>query len=169
MRIGWNLGMRYGLVLLLLLSLTGCSVEQPATNLGFQSIELGSTGAAAEPTTQPNTTPEYVLDPGIEIEIEDQQGDGRSVQVEYARVGRGDAFLVISNEQGEILGHSPIDPHTQVLAVSFYKPLASSQVLNASLRWDDGDGVLNPEADAVMLEQRGEDAEEDFYYEVRNG
>lgn len=151
----------------LILMLTGCaSVENPTT-LQFDQVQL--TKSAEVLTAEPEARPKYILDSRAEIEIEDQSGDGASVAVEFARVERGAAFLVILNQAGQILGSAPIDPQSQPVTVVLTSPLAKSQELSAQLRWDDGDGVLNLDTDPILVEEHEDDVAEDFWYEVTGG
>lgn len=151
----------------LILMLTGCASGESATKLQFQQVQL--TKSAEVLTSAPETRPEYILDSRAEIEIEDQSGDGRSVAVEYARVERGAAFLVILNQAGQILGSAPIDPQSQPVTVVLTSTLSKSQELLAQLRWDDGDGVLNMDTDLILVEEHEDDVAEDFWYEVTDG
>lgn len=151
----------------LILMLTGCASVESATTLQFEQVQL--TKSAEILTSEPQARPEYILDSRAEIEIEDQSGAGRSVAVEFARVERGAAFLVILNQSGEILGSAPIDPQSQPVTVVLTSPLTTSQELSAQLRWDDGDGVLNLDSDPILVEEHEDDVAEDFWYEVTGG
>ena len=159
--------MKRVLTAFLILTLSGCANVDGETTLQFDQVRL--TPSAEVTTAAPELRPEYILDSRAEIEIEDQTGYGTSVAIEFARVERGAAFLVILDQTGQILGSAPIDPQSQPVNVMLTVPLVKSQKLMAQLYFDDGDGVLDINNDPILVEEHEDDIAESFWYEVAVG
>lgn len=124
------------------------------------------------PTARPSTSrpssaparpaPRTVEDPLAELDVEDQRGDGRSVTVAEAMLSRGAGWVVVRSSSGQILGAAPVRQGTRLLRVVLDRP-ATSGVLRAELRKDDGDGQFRASTDRVVTDD-GERVSETFEY-----
>lgn len=146
--------------------LTGCSAPQEVQS-SLTAIQLG---VPANPQTNQNPAigdgVSPVSDSFAELEIEDQLGDGESVQVEEVRLSLGDGFLVIVDRARTILGYAVVTPDSQPVVVKLTKKLSSSQELDAILYLDNGDGEFSPETDSQILDEESEIVSEDFQYRL---
>jgi len=163
------MGMKRLLALTVLLSLAGCSAQAPNQVVEFGQITL--TDSEPAPVTTPtNQEVSFVMDASAEIEIEDQRGDGRSVEIEEIRVGREGTFLVIYDGTGLVLATALVSPQSQPVNVELDVILERSQELQAALYLDDGDGEFSIASDSPLVDDEGEIVHEDFDYElVTNG
>jgi hypothetical protein len=128
--------------------------------------------SSSEPTARPSTsrpssaparpTPRTVEDPLAELDVEDQRGDGRSVTIAEAMLSRGAGWVVVRSSSGQILGAAPVRQGTRLLRVVLDRP-ATSGVLRAELRKDDGDGQFRASTDRVVTDD-GERVSETFEY-----
>lgn len=148
-----------GIVPALVLGVAGCggSSAAPAPAVDDEPITLASPQASGQSPVPARG----------DLEIEDQSGDGRQVQVQSVEMGRTPGFIVISDMGGQVLGSVPIRLGVRPVTVELTTPVTQSQELLATLYTDNGDGVLNPQSDQPALESDGEVAEEDFDYTVR--
>ena len=163
------MGMKRLLALTLLLPLAGCGAQAPDQLVEFEQITLGSSEPAPI-STPTNQEVSFVVDASAEIEIEDQRGDGRSVEIEEIRVGRDGTFLVIYDRTGLVLTSTPVSPQSQPVNVELEVLVESSQELEAALYLDNGDGEFSLVTDSPLVDDEGEIIHEDFYYElVANG
>ena len=163
------MGMKRILALIVLLSLAGCSAQAPDEFVAFEQITLGDSEPAAVPVPG-NQEVSFVVDASAEIEIEDQRGDGRSVEIEEIRVGREGTFLVIYDGTGLVIASALVSPQSQPVNVELDVILESSQELQAALYLDDGDGEFSIASDLPLVDDEGEIVHEDFDYElVPNG
>ena len=161
--------------------LAGCSaITTEDIDLPVVSLS-GSPKPTATPSQQssasPSATPsnssleqeDEVSDGFAELEIEDQSGDGSSVEIEDVRQSLGNAILVIFDTQGKVLGSSPVTVRTQPVAVQLNPPILKSQKLIAQLFLDNGNGVYDVDQDIPILDHDGDLAREDFDYKLNQG
>jgi hypothetical protein len=137
----------------------------------------GSTPAAEQTSVAPSDAivlpedPQTPLPTGADsiadLEVEDQMGNGRSVTVTSVLLGRGPAWLVVSDLGGNTLGVTEVSPRTQPVTIDLRPPVTVSQELLASLHLDDGDGTFDAERDTLMVDEEGEPVSEDFDYIVQ--
>ncbi len=183
------------LVLITVVSLTGCSQAVTPTNLpesvqvGPSSSDSGQTSStenanessipqqSAEPDVSepseesqsgsPTSANEYVID-YAELEIEDQSGDGTTIAVDEVRTSLASGLIVITNRSGSVLGVAKVSANSTPVSISLSTPITSSQELYAQLFSDNGNGAYDS-SDLVVYESL-EDREpitEDFDYVVR--
>jgi hypothetical protein len=136
--------------------------ESPASDSSVvpsQAIEL------PEATSPAPTNP--AADTVADLEVEDQYGTGQDVTVTSVMLGRGPAWLVVSDLGGNVLGTKKVSPRTQPVTVQLQPPVTVSQELIATLYLDDGDGRFDAERDTVMVDEEGETVSEDFDYVVQ--
>jgi hypothetical protein len=138
-------------------------------------MELGLSAIQLE-NASPNTSNDLVPEPGLanqvsdsfaELEIEDQAGNGQSVELDEVRLSLGLGFLVITNQEGSVLGYATVTPDSQPVSVSLTSKVTSSQELIGLLFLDDGDGEFSSQIDPKILGDEGEPVEEDFDYAYR--
>ena len=185
--------MKKALVLLSVAALAGCTSTVTQPTLEFDSVVLGDnqsitqaqpsqTGSATEPgVTESPATPapspsetseseerehEYATDRYAEIEIEDQAGDGSTIQIHEIHVSAAASHLVIYDKTGMVLGNALVTPQSQPVNIKLQIPITSSQELEAVLYLDDGDGDFDLEADSPILDDDRDLVHEDFYYRV---
>jgi hypothetical protein len=106
--------------------------------------------------------PASVEDPGAELDVDDQRGDGRSVVVAEATLARGSGWVVVRAHSGEVLGAAPVRRGARLLRVVLDRP-ATSGVLLVELRRDDEDGRFEPGQDPLVTED-GEPQRETLRY-----
>ena len=156
------------IVLLGALTLGGCA-SAPAGDLeNFEPITLGDNPAPAPTKTADPEGQEYANDPSAEVDIEDQSGDGLSIQIDEIKVGRANAFLVIYDSSGLVIAQTLVTPQSQPVNLVLDAPLTRSQDLQAALYLDNGDGVFELDLDLPLLGEERELVHEDFYYKVAN-
>jgi hypothetical protein len=110
------------------------------------------------------------VDTDADVEVEDQQGDGRSVRIERAVVGRGSGHVAIFATDGTLLGSAEVTRTVSPVTVRLDTPITASGEFVAVLFADDGDGVLDLAVDEPVNDG-GDDADdrleledEDFTY-----
>lgn len=148
--------------------ISGCS-SQAEDRLNLTAIQLASPSPSSTPQSteseaEPNTP---VSDSFAELEIEDQGGEGKRVEVEEVRLGVGLGFLVITTQDGTILGYATATPDSQPVSVALTSPITSSQELIGILFLDNGDGEFSSTTDSRIRDDDGELVEEDFDYTYR--
>lgn len=152
-----------GLAVVSVLALAACSSNQTAvsdeTVVPSQAITL------PEATSPPPTNP--AADSIADLEVEDQWGNGNEVMVSSVLLGRGPAWLVVSDLGGNVLGTKKVSPRTQPVTVQLQPPVSMSQELIATLYLDDGDGRFDSATDTPMVDEEGEIVSEDFDYVVQ--
>lgn len=125
----------------------------------------------AEAIVLPEATSPAPTDPAADsvadVEVDDQFGDGRAVSVTSVLLGKGPAWLVITDLGGNVVGLEEVSPRTQPVTVKLQPPLAVSQELVATLHLDDGDGTFDTQRDRPMVDEEGEQVSEDFDYVVQ--
>ena len=140
-------------------ALAACGSTTPAAQTSTapaEAIVLPETAAPA-PT---NPAADSIAD----LEVDDQLGNGRSVTVTSVILGRGPAWLTISDLAGDTLGVKEVSPRTQPVTVKLQPGVSVSQELVAALHLDDGDGSFDPDRDTLMVDEEGEPVSEDFDY-----
>jgi len=169
--------MRKTALFLAVLMLSGCAASPSGPTLDFESVDLlaatdaGSEGSQNEQPVQSEPEDEEArresaLDRFAEIEIEDQSGDGSSVLIDEIQISAGNAFLVIYDSSGMVLGSTLVTPQSQPVRLRLDMPIATSQELEAALYLDDGDGKLSINDDIPIYDDERELVHEDFYYAV---
>ena len=113
-----------------------------------------------------------VADDTAEVEVEDQTGDGRTVQVEEVRIGAEPGFVVIYDAGRTVLGWTYVPSRVRGVTVELTTPVQASRELVAALFRDDGDRGFDPNVDPQIVEQDHDDNEtepvtEDFDYLLR--
>lgn len=145
--------------------ITGGCASQPETNSNLTAIELASPSpSSAQPS---NTDPESnspVSDSFAELDFDDQTGEGQLIEVEEVRLSLGLGFVVITDQEGDVLGYATATPDSQPVSVSLSDRVASSQELIGILFLDNGDGEFSIQSDSRIRDGEGELIEEDFYY-----
>ena len=125
----------------------------------------------SEAIVLPEATAPMPTNPAVDsiadLEVEDQWGDGAEVTVTSVMLGRGPAWLVVSDMGGNALGTKQVSPRTQPVTVTLQPRVATSQELLATLHLDDGDGRFDPQSDTMMVDEEGETVTEDFDYVVQ--
>jgi len=155
-------------VLLATLTLNGCSSAPAKDFENFDAISLGDNPAPAPTKTFDPAGQEYANDPSAEVDIEDQEGDGTSLDIDEIKVGRANAFLVIYDTSGLVIAETLVTPQSQPVTLLLEIPLTRSQDLQAALYLDDGDGVFELDLDLPLLGEEGKLVHEDFFYKVTN-
>lgn len=147
----------------------GALVALAACSGGTPSSETVST-APSEAIVLPDATTASPTSPAsdliADIEVDDQVGDGTEVIVTSVQLGRGPAWLVVTDLPGNVLGTKKVSPRTQPVTVPLKPPVTQSQELIATLYLDDGNGNFDNK-DAVMVDDEGEPVSEDFDYVVQ--
>ncbi|MSZ19978.1 MAG: hypothetical protein F2609_04105 [Actinobacteria bacterium] len=101
--------------------------------------------------------------------MEDQAGDGLSVEIEEVRLSLGKGILVIFDNQGQVLGSSQVMVKTQPVAITLTSPIQRSQKLVAQLFLDNGNGSFDQDLDTPILDHDGDLARESFEYKLSQG
>lgn len=119
----------------------------------------------------PEATAAMPTNPGADsiadLEVDDQWGNGTEVTVTSVMLGRGPAWLVISDLGGNVLGTKQVSPRTQPVTVTLQPAVTMSQELLATLYLDDGDGRFDRQEDTMMVDEEAETVTEDFDYVVQ--
>ncbi|MEZ5185516.1 MAG: hypothetical protein R2720_07200 [Candidatus Nanopelagicales bacterium] len=144
------------------MALAACGSDTPAT----EPSAVPSEAIVLPETTDPQPT-NPAADSVADLEVDDQYGNGRSVTVTSVILGRGPAWLTISDLGGNVLGVKEVSPRTQPVTVNLQPPVTMSQELLAALYLDDGDGSFDAEKDTLMVDEDGEPVSEDFDYIVQ--
>ena len=158
-----------GLAVLAVLTLTSCTsatvdeIELPTISLG--QGQQPTTTPSESPSENPSTPPKTVSDAYAELEMEDQSGDGFSVEIDEVRLSVGTGLLVITDSQGQVLGSSKVTLNTQPVTVLLTTPIGQSQKTYAQIYLDDGDGEFDLNLDTPILDEDGDLARESFDYE----
>ncbi len=113
-----------------------------------------------------------VVDNTAEVDVEDQVGDGRTVEVDEVRAGAGPGFVVVYDAGRVVLGWAAVPRGARAVAVELDTPVRAGQQLVAALFRDDGDGAFEPRADRLVVEEDddspdGEPLTENFDYVLR--
>lgn len=143
-------------------TLAACSSAQPASE---QASPPSEAIVLPEATSPPPTNP--ASDSIADLEVEDQMGNGSEVTVTSVMLGRGPAWLVITDLGGNVLGTKQVSPRTQPVTVPLQPPVTVSQELIATLYLDDGDGRFDADRDTPMVDEEAEIVSEDFDYVVQ--
>ena len=129
------------------------------------------TAVASDPIVLPEASSPTPTNPAADtiadLEVDDQLGDGTEVTVTSLVLGRGPAWLVVSDLGGNVLGVKKVSPRTQPVTVPLQPPVTVSQELIATLHLDDGDGRFDPQRDTRMVDEEAETVSEDFDYVVQ--
>jgi hypothetical protein len=148
--------------------IAGCSAlpeDKPQlTAIQLASPSASSTSSPTEEEPEPNSP---VSDSFAELEIEDQDGSGQQVELEEVRLSLGLSFLVITTQDGTVLGYATATPDSQPVSVTLTSRVTSSQELLGILFLDNGDGEFSTETDSRIRDDEGELVEEDFDYTYR--
>ena len=173
--------MRKVAVVVLMLSLAGCSTSSAAPMEDLEAITLGQqqsgvntsaandSGEGEQPSDSDEPQPDaqtYARDRNAEIDIEDQTGDGSSISIDEIEISGGNSFLVIYDSTGLVLASALVTAQSQPVTIKLDYPLASSQELEAALYLDDGDGEFSLASDFPILDDEEELVHEDFYYRL---
>lgn len=132
--------------------------------------EGDSETAAAEQTDSTESSAsdlDYVRD-YAELEIDDQMGDGTSVQIREIETSLQAGLIVIFDSTGSYLGEAIVSSTVQPVSIELATPIASSQELVAQLFSDNGNGVFDSK-DLQVIESEDNEIEiidEDFEYEI---
>ena len=122
-----------------------------------------ASGPAASGPSGSAPSPASVIDRTADIDVDDQVGDGRSVQIDSVRTGRAGARLVIIDAStGKVVGSDVLRPGVQLVTVRLDTPLEASGELLARLVVDNETGTVD-----IVIDDEGEAVEEDFDYELR--
>ena len=149
------------------LSVSGCSATGPGqANRDLDPIIL-ATPSNPPATSEPEESEDSSRDRWVEIDIDDQSGDGKTVVIESLEVSRV-SFLVIFDREGSVLAAAEVSPQSQPVSITLDKSLSFSQELLARLYKDDGDGVFDINLDMVLVDDENEIAEEDFEYRLQD-
>lgn len=154
---------KVALVAAALLATAACS--NSADPVSDQSAAPSGAIELPEATAPMPTNP--AADSIADLEVDDQWGNGTEVTVTSVMLGRGPAWLVISDLGGNVLGTKQVSPRTQPVTVQLQPPVTMSQELIASLYLDDGDGRFDTQSDTMMVDEEAETVTEDFDYVVQ--
>lgn len=153
---------------LLAVSLAGCSIAPNSDFKNFDSIVLDENPTPTPTQTIDSAGQQYATDPFAEVDIDDQSGDGTSVEIDEIKVVRGNSFLVIYDLNGIVLAESLVTPQSQPVTLALNTPVSVSQELQATLYLDNGDGLFELDLDLPILGEEGELVHETFWYSVGN-
>ena len=140
--------------------------ENSPVEPGEDNSANGTPKPSVSPSKSSTENEDEVSDGFAELEIEDQSGDGSSVEIEEVRQSLGNAILVIFDSQGRVLGSSPVTVRTQPVAVELNSPISRSQKLFAQLFLDNGNEKYDPDQDTPILDHDGDLARESFEYKL---
>lgn len=118
-------------------------------------------------STDPEDAIDFVVD-DAELEIEDQSGDGTSVQIQEVKTSLQTGLLVIFDASGGYLGAAKVSSTVQPVSIELVNPISSSQELIGQLFADNGNGVYDS-MDLEVIEADEDEREiiyEDFEYEM---
>ena len=144
-------------------ALAACGSDTPAADT--TTVVPSEAIVLPEPTSSAPANP--AADSVADLEVEDQYGNGRSVTVTSVILGRGQAWLAVSDLGGNVLGVKELSPRAQPVTVNLQPPVTMSQELLAALYLDDGDGSFDAKRDTLMVDEEGEPVSEDFDYIVQ--
>lgn len=144
------------------------SVEQPGTeNTPVTESSEAMGESDIDDSTDPVDANDFVVD-DAELEIEDQSGDGSSVQIQEVETSLQTGLLVIFDKSGAYLGAAKVSSTVQPVSIELENPINSSQELIGQLFADNGNGVYDS-MDLEVIEAYEEEREiiyEDFEYEM---
>ena len=170
---------------LLVLVLAGCTTETPTSIPESIDLAPGSSQQAEAdsvepeeiaPTNEPDSfgqpdaaaVSNQVIDDS-DLEIDDQVGDGSSVQIAEIETNLASGLIVIFSPSGEVLGFAQASYSVRPVTIELSTPVTSDSELIAKFYADNGNGVFDS-ADLEVFERDDdglEAVEEDFEYEVR--
>lgn len=122
-----------------------------------QDPKLGGSDGGTSRTTE-------VFDYEAEIEIEDQSGDGKSIEIREISVSLQGLLLVIFDNQ-KVVAQVPVSPTSQPVTVLTEAPILSNGELIAFLFKDNGNGVFDNQ-DLPVVEKPGDEVHEEFFYRM---
>lgn len=141
--------------------------EAPASSAAAPAPATSSAppSASSSPSTSSSPTPSAgatVADDRAELDVEDQRGDGRSVDVEEVRLTSGTGFVAVYTRDGQLLGSAEVGGG-RTLTVDLDDPIPATGEYRAVLFADDGDGSFDAETDPRVVEgdDDGDDDDED--------
>lgn len=148
--------------------------EAPATSAAVPSAEATSAAPSADPSSaspsapaSPSSSPSAsggptVDDDRAELDVEDQRGDGRSVDVEEVRLTSGTGFVAVYTREGQLLGSAEVGGG-RTLTVELEERIPATGEYRAVLFADEGDGTFDPETDPRVVEgdDDGDDDQDD--------
>jgi hypothetical protein len=115
------------------------------------SAPAGSSAPSTSPSASGGPSAgEAADDPGAELEVADQRGDGRSVNVQQASTTAGSGFVAVYR-QDQLLGSVAVGSGT--LTVRLDSPVPASGELLAVLFGDDGDGTFDGTLDPRFTDE----------------
>ena len=134
-------------------------------------LDDSTSGHSTSDDVIPVGTP-TVVDNAAGVDVEDQTGDGTSVQVEEVRIGTEPGFVVIYDAGRSVLGWTYVPSRVRGVTVELTTPVQASRELVAALFRDDGDKEFDPQVDPLIVEQDDDDQEtepvtEEFDYILR--
>ena len=134
-------------------------------------LDDSTSGHSTSDDVIPVGTP-TVVDNAADVDVEDQTGDGTSVQVEEVRIGTEPGFVVIYDAGRSVLGWTYVPSRVRGVTVELTTPVQASRELVAALFRDDGDKEFDPQVDPLIVEQDDDDQEtepvtEEFDYILR--
>lgn len=160
----------------ILLLLTSCGSQSSAIEMPTTAIMLDGEGPLnnltpspsenANKTSNPSPT-SNPLDPDAEIEIEDQVGDGRSLNIDEVEFSLNHVWLVIRSKNGEIFHTELLSYGVKKVSLQLDKALQTGEYL-VSLHSDNGDKVFDENLDLLIRGHENEMAREDFEYTRTN-
>lgn len=140
----------------------------PVSVNGASPTPSGSGSGPSGPTPgPPSNDVEPVTDTDAELDVPDQSGDGSGVQITEVNLSRGSGHVAIFTVAGELLGSAPVSAAASPVTVSLSTPVVSTSELLAVLYVDDGDGQLDIDRDALVLDDDAEVEDEDFDYRLQ--
>lgn len=110
--------------------------------------------------------PSSVTDAQADIEIADQVGDGRSVVLESVDTALGLVHIVIETADGRVLGSDLRTSGLQPVTLRLSQPVSAPTTLIGRMLADDGDGILERGIDQPVIDEEGEQVDEDFDYRL---
>lgn len=145
----------------------------PNQGVSGDSEEIGSSEGSMESSAD---TEDYAGDQAnldfvaddAELEIEDQRGDGTSVQIDEVKTSLQSGLVVIFDKSGRYLGAAKVSSTVQPVSIELENPISSSQELIGQLFADNGNGVYDS-MDLEVIEAYEDEREiiyEDFEYEI---
>ncbi|MET1007528.1 MAG: hypothetical protein ABWX96_18400 [Propionibacteriaceae bacterium] len=142
------------------------SVSAPETP---SSAPSSSAPSSAEPTpsTSESAAGATVTDERAEIDIDDQSGNGKTIEIQQVRLTSDSGFVAIYTRDNTLLGTVDVKAGTDSPSVKLDKTVPATGELNAVMFGDDGDGDFDPKTDPRVVEDDGDAVEEDFDYRLR--
>lgn len=131
------------------------------------SDNSGESSVDNQDSSVSETNLDFVAD-DAELEIEDQRGDGTTVQIDEVKTSLQSGLLVIFDRSGRYLGAAKVSSTVQPVSIELENPISSSQELIGQLFADNGNGVYDSK-DLEVIEAYEDEREiiyEDFEYEM---